>query len=156
MRPWFTILPFLPLIHCAPKECYHAARFEKDTRYYVIRLSRDLLEDWVITIINGRIKAKLGQVRTLAFANFGEGLDHFCTLAKVRHQRGYQLKTIACDNHLMLHLLPFIVDTPDKNEVPAAKIIKSLNQRERSNRKTASISNNRPPNAPSQQLGFAF
>ncbi|EHL32378.1 hypothetical protein [Legionella drancourtii] len=72
MSPWFTTLPFLHLINWAPKDTYHTARFEKDMRYYVIRLSKDLLDDWVITLINGRIKTKLGQIRTLAFANFSD------------------------------------------------------------------------------------
>jgi integrase/recombinase XerD len=28
------------------KEVYHVARFEKETRYYVLRLEKDLLDDW--------------------------------------------------------------------------------------------------------------
>lgn len=104
MTAWFTALPWVHYLDFKRKERYHAARFEKDTRYYVIRLSKDLLEDWVITLINGRIKSKLGQSRTLAFANFNEAFDSFCQQAKVRHQRGYHLKTFDCDNHLLLHL----------------------------------------------------
>ena len=69
--------------------CYHAARFEKDSRYYVIRLHKDLLDDWVITLINGRIKSKLGQSRTLAFAHFGEGWAHFCALAMIEVRPGF-------------------------------------------------------------------
>jgi hypothetical protein len=55
MRPWFTTRPFVYLIHWRFKECYHAARFEKDSRYYMVRLSKDLLGDWVLILINGRI-----------------------------------------------------------------------------------------------------
>ena len=65
MRPWFATQPFLHLIHWKTGEYYHAARFEKESRYYVIRLSKDLLEDWVITLVNGRIKSKLGQTETI-------------------------------------------------------------------------------------------
>ncbi|HCX3308475.1 TPA: WGR domain-containing protein, partial [Legionella pneumophila] len=89
---------------------YHAARFEKESRYYVIRLTKDLLDDWVIILTNGRIKSKLGQNRTLAFNNFNEGLNYFCALAKIRHQRGYHLKYIDCDNDLTLFLLPYLID----------------------------------------------
>lgn len=104
MKPWFIALPFLHLVDYAPKECYHSVRFEKESRYYVIRLSKDLLEAWVITLINGRIKSKLGQSRTLDFTDFNDGHDHFCTLAKIRQQRGYQLKNIFVDNPLLLNI----------------------------------------------------
>ena len=67
MPPWFTTLPWLLFLNAQYKEHYHAARFEKDTRYYVIRLEKDLLGDWVITVCNGRIKSRLGQSRILAF-----------------------------------------------------------------------------------------
>jgi hypothetical protein len=62
-----------------------------------------------ITLINGRIKSKLGQSRTLAFANFNEAFDSFCQQVKIRHQRGYHLKTFDCDNHPLLLLLLFLV-----------------------------------------------
>lgn len=156
MRPWFITLPFLHLVDYAPRECYHAARFEKESRYYVIRLSKDLLEDWVITLVNGRIKSRLGQSRTLAFVNFSEGFEHFCALAKIRYQRGYQLKTITCDNHLMLHLLPIMVYTKENNELSAGKTIKSINQHEQKAKKSPTIIRNTLPQAPSQQFGFAF
>jgi hypothetical protein len=78
---------------------------------------KDLLEDWVINLVNGRIKSKLGQTRTLAFNNFNEGFEHFCSLAKIRHLRGYQLKTITCDNLLLLHLLPFVAHAEEKASI---------------------------------------
>jgi hypothetical protein len=55
--PWFRYLNF------KQKELFHAARFEKETRYYVIRLENDLLGDWIITASNGRIKSKLGRTQ---------------------------------------------------------------------------------------------
>ncbi|HAT8564386.1 TPA: hypothetical protein JA969_12195 [Legionella pneumophila] len=132
------------------------ARFEKESRYYVIRLGKDLLDDWVITIINGRIKSKLGQSRTLAFTSFSEGFSHFCTLAKIRNLRGYQLKIIACDNHLLLHLLPFVVYTEAHQKLPVAKTKKRVNQREHLDKISGSLLSNVPPQATTQQLGFAF
>lgn len=156
MHPWFISQSFLRLIDCAPKECYYAARFEKGSRYYVIRLSKDLLEDWVITLINGRIKSRLGQRRTVAFADFSEGFEHFCTLAKIRNLRGYQLKTVECDNHLLLHLLPFVVFIEDKQKIPSAKTIKRINQREHLDEIHVSLLSNVPPQVTTQQLGFAF
>ena len=148
MVHWITALPWFHYLDLTQKEVYYDARFEKDSRYYVIRLSQDLLEDWVLTLINGRIKSKLGQSRTLAFTSFNEAFDHFCALAKLRHQRRYQLKTITFDNHLMMHLLPFLVHIEDKKELPAVKTIKNI--------KSASILSRTSPQTPSQQLGFVF
>ncbi|HEM7073803.1 TPA: WGR domain-containing protein [Legionella pneumophila] len=155
MQPWLITLPFLRLIDCAPKEQYHAARFEKESRYYVIRLSKDLLGDWVITLVNGRIKSKLGQSRTLAFNNFNKGFDHFCALAKIRHLRGYQLKTITCDNPLLFHLLPFMAHAEDTKNFPATKT-KSIHQREQPNKKPEATLRKTLPKTTSQQLGFIF
>lgn len=152
MQPWFTSSSLLHLINFEQVEYYHAARFEKESRYYVIRLSKDLLEDWVITLINGRIKSRLGQSRTLAFADFNEGFDEFCALSKLRKLRGYTLKTIACDNRLMLQILPFVNNTEIKNELLVTKLVnKSPNVRHLSNKKPVSNLNNLP-----QQLGFRF
>ena len=97
--PWFHYLNF------KQKELYHTARFEKETRYYVIRLEHDLLGDWIITASNGRIKSKLGQTRTIAFSNFTEAFDHFCIMAKERNQRGYHLITYQSDDVLHQHIL---------------------------------------------------
>lgn len=154
MRPWFTTLPFLNLIDCEPKACYHAIRFEKDSRYYVIRLSKDLLEDWVITLINGRINSKLGQSRTLAFNSFSEGFEHFCTQAIIRQQRGYQLININSDNYLLVHLLPFVSTREVQQELSATKIIKDTHQRK--DKKTSSLPRKLIPKATHQQLGFSF
>lgn len=152
--PWFLCPPLLNLIHFSEMKSYTAARFEKESRYYVIRLGKDLLDDWGITLINGRIKSKLGQSRTIAFTNFAEGFDHFCAQAKIRYQRGYQIKTIASDNHLLVHLIPFLINTVDKQELPAEKTIKHVTPREQKNRKIASASSNLIPQE--IQLGFAF
>lgn len=114
--PWFLHPYVLQLLRFQNKACYHEMRFEKDSHYYVIRLGKDLLDDRVITLINGRIKSKLGQVRTLAFAGFDECFEHFCSLTKLRTQRGYLLKTMACDNNLMLHVLSHFISMNVMNQ----------------------------------------
>lgn len=153
MRPWFATQPFLHLIHWTPGEYYHAARFEKESRYYVIQLSKDLLEDWVITLINGRIKSKLGQRRILAFTDFNDGFDRFCTFAKIRHQRGYQLKNIFFDNHLLLNLLPFITNTDNDNNLSDTKAGRNTKSNIQ-NSKPNAARNHLPPSIPHQQMGF--
>jgi predicted DNA-binding WGR domain protein len=75
-------------------EKYHFARFEKDTRYYLISLEKDLFEDWIITLINGRIQTRLGQTRTLAFLTYTQALSQFCIATKTRVKRGYHLQSL--------------------------------------------------------------
>jgi hypothetical protein len=156
MNPWFTDLRFLNLINCASGEHYHAARFEKETRYYVIRLSQDLLENWVITLVNGRIKSKLGKSRTLAFSSFYEGFEHFCTLSHIRHLRGYQLKTLHFDNHLLVHLLPLLVNTEEKKKLSAIKTLKKTHRGKDHDETNVSILGNLKTELAYQQLGFVF
>ncbi|BCA97346.1 hypothetical protein TUM19329_37070 (plasmid) [Legionella antarctica] len=156
MIPWLFTYPFFKWINLEPLEAYHAARFEKDTRYYALRLSKDLLEDWVITLINGRIKSKLGQSRTLAFANFSEAFDSFCQLAKVRDQRGYQLKIFDCDDPLLLHLLPFSVPMGNNKEVTKAKMVRIIRENKAKNRSPSPMKNHQTPQLNHQQLGFSF
>ncbi len=59
------------------KEPYHYLRFEKDSRYYELRLTQDLLEDWTLITSNGRVKSKLGNSRTQAFGTFNEALTQY-------------------------------------------------------------------------------
>ncbi|HAU0908753.1 TPA: WGR domain-containing protein [Legionella pneumophila] len=154
MNTWFTTLSFLHLIDWRYHECYHAARFEKESRYYVIRLTKDLLDDWVIILTNGRIKSKLGQNRTLAFNNFNEGLNYFCALAKIRHQRGYHLKYIDCDNDLTLFLLPYLIDAQDNLELLDVKNFEKIKKIER--KKTNKVPALNHTQASDKQLGFSF
>lgn len=126
MLPWFTTSPIYHLIDWASNEYYHQARFEKESRYYVIRLSKDLLKDWVVTLINGRIKTKLGQSRTLAFTHFNDAFDNFCMLANVRHQRGYQLKEFFSENPILMHLLPYSVISDENKALVNVETIKKI------------------------------
>jgi hypothetical protein len=105
MMHWIYTLPWFPYLNFKKKELYHTARFEKETRYYVIRLEKDLLEDWIITACNGRIKSKLGQTRIIAFLNFNEAFGHFCLIAKERYQRGYRLVSCQSDDVLYQQIL---------------------------------------------------
>lgn len=89
MNPWFTTLPWVLYLNFKTKACFHTARFEKATRYYVIRLEQDLLGDWTLCVSNGRIKSRLGQSRIIAFECFSDACEHFCLMAKERNQRGY-------------------------------------------------------------------
>ncbi len=91
MNPWFTTLPWVLYLNFKTRECFHTARFEKATRYYVIRLEQDLLGDWTLCVSNGRIKSRLGQTRIIAFECFSDAYEHFCLIAKERNQRGYHL-----------------------------------------------------------------
>lgn len=109
---WFTSLPFLQWLDCSCKKHYHEARFEKDTRYYVIRLETDLFGDWTISVINGRIKSKLGQTRLLAYPYFADAFESFCDLAHIRHKRSYLLKTYRTDDHLLRHLITTLFYRP--------------------------------------------
>lgn len=74
-------------------EKYLFARFEKGTRYYNVILDKDLFDDWVITIANGRIGTKLGRVRKIAFTCFEDAFGQFENTTKTRIKRGYQLES---------------------------------------------------------------
>lgn len=70
---------------------WQVIRFEKETRYYTLQLEEDLLGDWVVVTIHGRINSKLGQNKLVAFENFDEAFSHFQKLCHIRHQRKYQI-----------------------------------------------------------------
>ena len=70
---------------------FNFARFEKGTRFYTIILDKDLFDDWVITIANGRIGTKLGRIRNIPFSCFSDAFEQFITTTKNRTKRGYSL-----------------------------------------------------------------
>ena len=72
---------------------FQFARFEKETRYYTVILDKDLFDDWVITIANGRIGTKLGRIRTIAFPCVVDACDKFQAIIKTRNKRGYVLES---------------------------------------------------------------
>lgn len=67
------------------------ARFEKGTRYYTVILDKDLFDDWVITVVNGRINTKLGKIRKLAFSNIPDIFERLYNIEKTRIKRGYYI-----------------------------------------------------------------
>jgi hypothetical protein len=109
MTPWFITLPWLHYLDFTCNEFYHEARFEKDKRYYVLRLEKDLLDDWTITAINGRIKSKLGQRRILAFSTYTNAFAQFLSMVKIRYQHNYRLKILCSESIISLHNLLFIL-----------------------------------------------
>lgn len=146
----FTILPFFHLFNFATLETYHAARFEKGTRYYCVRLTKDLLDDWIITITNGRINSRLGQSRTLAFQQFTDTFEQFCLLAKLRHQRGYQCTSYQSDAYLFLNLTALLA-------VRDFMTVNLLSQQTLSiNKKSTPIESKSSKPTGGQQLGLVF
>jgi predicted DNA-binding WGR domain protein len=64
-------------------------RFEKGTRFYTLMLEQDLLGDWVVVTVYGRIGTSLGQVRVHAFADKPTAQDYFDAECVRRLKRGY-------------------------------------------------------------------
>lgn len=62
--------------------------YEKQTRYYSLTLERDLFH-WVVVKRYGRIGAKVGQVRTIAFELRDEAEQFFQKEHERRIKRGY-------------------------------------------------------------------
>ncbi|HFC9281662.1 TPA: WGR domain-containing protein [Legionella pneumophila] len=122
-------MPWVHYLNFKPKECYHAVRFEKATRYYVIRLEQDLLGDWTLCASNGRIKSRFGQSHIIAFASFSDALKHFCVMVKERNQRGYYLISYQTHDVLYQQILPwacFMEDPAPMKKRPRKKQVRSL------------------------------
>jgi len=64
-------------------------RWETSTRYYEVRLVRDLLQDWVLIVSRGGKTNRLGALRTLFVSSEAEGTKIIETMEKVRIRRGY-------------------------------------------------------------------
>jgi hypothetical protein len=62
-------------------------RFERKTRYYLLLLGKDLLDDWVITRVNGRIGSRLGRIVNEFVGNKTQGLERFNELCQYREER---------------------------------------------------------------------
>lgn len=95
---WFKYLPL-------KKEPYHYLRFEKESRYYELRLDQDLLEDWTLITSNGRIKSKLGQSRTQAFSTYNEALIQLYSAIDQRYKRNYLIKRFFVEDQIYTLLL---------------------------------------------------
>lgn len=107
--PWLLEPTLFFYLDFQLKEFYHAARFEKATRYYSLCIEKDLLGDWTINVCNGRLKSRLGQSRILAFTSFIEAFEHFCLIAKQRKQRKYHLEGYKTDDSLFLQMITLLM-----------------------------------------------
>ena len=63
---------------------WKTARFEKGTRYYTLYLKKDLLDDWVVVRVNGRIDTRLGGVRQEIHGSYQNALSQFNALFQYR------------------------------------------------------------------------
>ena len=70
-------------------ELWHQSRWEKATRYYVLRLEQDLFGDWVLTRVWGRKGTALGQLRRGFIVSHAEGLARLQKEETRRQGRGY-------------------------------------------------------------------
>lgn len=144
--PWFVVQPWVKYFNFKLVECYHIARFEKATRYYIIRLEQDLLGDWTLCVTNGRIKSKLGQSRIIAFQRFSDAYEHFCLMAKERNQRSYHPVSYYTEDVLyqVMLLCTFDMEKPAQTQKRKAK---------RSSRPAPAI---KPQLYDAQQIPFYF
>lgn len=70
-------------------------RFEKGARYYLLGVCHDLLGDWVVTRIFGRIGQAQGQIRHQAFAQEADARAYLDAEIQRRIKRGYAV----CHRH---------------------------------------------------------
>ena len=66
----------------------YQSRWEKDSRYYLLRLERDLFGAWVLTRVWGRKQTALGQLRREPFDSQIQGLAQLGKEEKRRQGRG--------------------------------------------------------------------
>lgn len=151
MEPWFTDLPFFYYFDFGAEEVWYSVRFEKDTRYYVIRLEQDLFEHWTINAINGRIKSKLGQSRILAFDSFEAAFDAFCEMAKIRYQHQYGIKSFFTKSIILKTLIPFIL-----HKIPVVITFKKKKERITGVRKKPEKTRKMPSAIIHEQMHFSF
>ncbi len=65
------------------------SRWERDTRYYELRLQQDLWGDWVLTRVWGGKGTALGQIRRELCPSYAGGVSLYASSIRVREQRGY-------------------------------------------------------------------
>ena len=131
------------------KEPYHYLRFEKNSRYYELRLGKDLLEDWTLSTSNGRIKSKLGQSRTQAFGTLNEAITQLYVAVTLRKKRHYQMTKFLVEDLIYTFLLQHQLAHPIRKST-------ATNTKEKP---THNTSNNKPmkhKSINSQQACFLF
>lgn len=65
------------------------SRWERDTRYYELRLQQDLWGDWLLTRVWGGKGKALGQVRRELCPSYASGVSLYADSIKRREQHGY-------------------------------------------------------------------
>lgn len=66
-------------------------RWEKLSRYYEVRLDRDLWGQWVVTRTWGRIGTALGRQSDMPCTSYQNGLQQVAAIEQRRRQHGYTL-----------------------------------------------------------------
>lgn len=65
------------------------SRWERDTRYYDLRLQQDLWGDWLLTRVWGSKGTALGQIRRELCPSYAGGVSLYADSIKRSEQRGY-------------------------------------------------------------------
>ena len=68
-----------------------ALRWERRSGYYRAHLEQDLWGQWTVTRVVGRRGARRGRYMTTWVASLEHGSITLGTIAKRRHERGYEL-----------------------------------------------------------------
>jgi len=79
------------------EEWFHS-RWERDTRYYELRVQQDLFGNWLLTRVWGRRGSALGQIRHELCESYAVGLAKYAEAEIRRAKRGYQ----CCRNSHMI------------------------------------------------------
>lgn len=75
-----------------PEPLWLRSRWEKDSRYYELRVQQDLFGDWLLTRIWGQRGSALGQLRHDLCADRAEALARYAEAEVRREKRGYRLR----------------------------------------------------------------
>lgn len=78
-------------------------RWQKNNgRFYKVLLSKDMLDEWVLTVVWGSIYSRLGNHKHVMFKSLDEANIHINEISERRLKRGYELVAQNRDNELML------------------------------------------------------
>jgi predicted DNA-binding WGR domain protein len=63
--------------------------WKSDTRYYIIRLQKDLFDEWALLKEWGGLSNKLGRSKCEAYINLDHAIKQIHYIARRREERGY-------------------------------------------------------------------
>jgi predicted DNA-binding WGR domain protein len=69
------------------------SRWERDTRYYELRVQQDLFGHWLLTRVWGRKGSGLGQIRHAVCVDQTEANARYIKAEARRKKRGYHVRT---------------------------------------------------------------